>query len=114
MVRRRLPHISLGTVYRNLDLLSAAGEIQTLELAGTQKRFDGNPADHYHARCLKCGRVVDLDLPSGALTDLEETVATVSGFKIVGHRLEFRGICPRCQPNRRLGRPKNQEGEPWN
>ncbi|MHB8927904.1 MAG: Fur family transcriptional regulator [Bacillota bacterium] len=97
MVRRRLPHISLGTVYRNLELLSAAGEIQTLELAGTQKRFDGNPANHYHVRCLRCGRVEDLDLPIKALDGLEDAVAEASGFKAVGHRLRFMGLCPKCQ-----------------
>lgn len=97
MVRRRIPHVSLGTVYRNLELLSATGEIQTLELAGTQKRFDGNPANHYHARCLRCGRVVDLDLPLKALNGLEEAVAEASGFKVVGHRLKFLGVCPKCQ-----------------
>jgi len=41
LVRKRLPRISLGTVYRNLDLLAEAGIIQKLETAGTQKRFDG-------------------------------------------------------------------------
>ncbi|MHB0886048.1 MAG: Fur family transcriptional regulator [Bacillota bacterium] len=97
MVRKRMPHISLGTVYRNLELLSGVGEIQTLELAGTQKRFDGNPANHYHARCLKCGRVTDLDLPVKALNGLEDVIAEASGFKVVGHRLKFLGLCPRCQ-----------------
>jgi Fur family ferric uptake transcriptional regulator len=41
MVRKRLPHISLGTVYRNLEILSETGAIQKLELGCAQKKFDG-------------------------------------------------------------------------
>ena len=51
MVRERLPRISLGTVYRNLEVLSESGFIQKLELGGTIKRFDWNPEKHYHIRC---------------------------------------------------------------
>ena len=47
MVRKRLPRISLGTVYRNLEILCASGEIQKLEAGGSIKRFDGNPRNHY-------------------------------------------------------------------
>jgi Fur family ferric uptake transcriptional regulator len=41
-VRQRLPHVSLGTIYRNLETLAASGLIQKLEMGGSQKRFDGN------------------------------------------------------------------------
>ena len=58
-VRKRLPQISLGTVYRNLEILSELGEIQNLELGGGLKRFDSNPKKHYHIRCIRCGRVDD-------------------------------------------------------
>jgi Fur family ferric uptake transcriptional regulator len=58
-VRKHMPRISLGTVYRNLEILTALGEIQTLELSGTQKRYDGIPGKHYHIRCLHCGRLDD-------------------------------------------------------
>ena len=51
VVRRRLPRISLGTVYRNLELLARAGFIQRLDLQGAEARFDGNPEHHYHVRC---------------------------------------------------------------
>ena len=95
MVRKRLPRISLGTVYRNLEILSASGEIQKLELGCTLKRFDGVAANHHHIRCIHCNRVVD------APPDFDVTVNHNSnkptGFKIIGHRLEFIGICPDCQ-----------------
>ena len=94
VVRRRLPKISLGTVYRNLDLLARTGVIQKLELAGAETRFDGNVARHDHLRCVRCGRVDDvsaapLDLPGGKTDDW-------GGYEILGHRLEYYGVCPQC------------------
>ncbi|MBI4833175.1 MAG: transcriptional repressor [Candidatus Lindowbacteria bacterium] len=94
MVRRRLPHISLGTVYRNLEILSESGEIQKLELAGSQMRFDGNAQDHYHVRCVRCGRVGDI--AAAPARSLEEAFRRMTDYDIVGHRLEFMGLCPGC------------------
>lgn len=95
MVRRRLPRVSLGTVYRNLELMSDEGLIQKLEMGGVQKRFDGNPEAHYHVRCVGCGRVGDLDMPVQRKLDRVPDGAT--DYKILGHRLEFIGLCPGCQ-----------------
>jgi len=94
IVRRRLPKISLGTVYRNLELAARLGLIQKLDFAGSEARFDGNVADHDHLRCVRCGRVDDvsapaLDLSGGQTNDW-------GGYQILGHRLEFFGICPNC------------------
>ena len=94
MVRKILPRISLGTVYRNLELMHEAGMVMKLETAGMQKRFDGNPAPHYHIRCINCGIVRDLELEDKG-HDLESTLKT--DFKVLGHRLEFYGLCPACQ-----------------
>ncbi|MCG6893982.1 MAG: transcriptional repressor [Desulfobacteraceae bacterium] len=94
VVRRRLPRISLGTVYRNLEVLSELGEIQKLELGGTTKRFDWNPNKHYHIRCLDCGRVDDA--PVAPLLSIEDELYGSTVYEIVGHRLEFLGRCPAC------------------
>ncbi len=51
-VRKRLPRISLATVYRNLELLAAHGVIQKLELCGSPARFDARRDGHYHIRCV--------------------------------------------------------------
>ncbi len=69
LVRKRLPNVSLGTIYRNLELLSGSGAIQKLELGGTIKRYDWNPKKHYHIRCTRCGRVDDA--PIAPLKQLE-------------------------------------------
>jgi Fur family transcriptional regulator, ferric uptake regulator len=95
IVRKQLPRISLGTVYRNLDLLAEAGIIQKLETAGTQKRFDGTVENHYHVRCVQCGQVDDIPLP--LLEEIEDLLDGLSNYKILSHRLEFQGVCPSCQ-----------------
>ena len=94
MVRKRLPRISLGTVYRNLEILSELGEIQKLELGGDIKRFDWDPKKHYHVRCLQCGRVDNA--PIAPLREIEDELYGTTVYTIIGHRLEFEGLCPRC------------------
>lgn len=98
MVRSRLPRISLGTVYRNLENLAAQGLIQRLDAGGTQRRFDGNPRRHYHVRCMGCGKVDDI--PGEADELLDRLARSFSDYEIWGHQLEFRGFCPQCQQGR--------------
>jgi Fur family ferric uptake transcriptional regulator len=95
IVRKRLPRISLGTVYRNLEILSEIGMIQKLEMAGTQKRFDGIVENHYHVRCIRCGRVDDVLADS--IPMINEALAEASDYEILWHRLEFVGLCPQCK-----------------
>ena len=95
IVRRHIPSISLGTVYRNLELLASMGEIQKLELSGSQARFDGNVDRHDHVRCTCCGRVEDV--PGRSLDLVRLRVNDCSGYELLGYRLEFVGICPRCR-----------------
>lgn len=94
-VRRRLPNVSLGTVYRNLNLLADMGEIMELNYGSSHTRFDGNPVNHYHFVCSQCGNCYDLDYP--LRTELEEEARQATGHLIQNHRLEFYGICEKCQ-----------------
>ncbi len=95
LTRRRLPRISLGTVYRNLELLTQTGHVRKLVAGGSETRFDADVTDHYHVRCQRCGRVDDAhDLRVEPLT---RGVADVSGYEILGYHLEFFGICPECR-----------------
>ena len=57
-VRKRLPEISIGTVYRNLELLNQSGTAQKLIDSRRKNRFDGNPEIHFHIECNNCGRIV--------------------------------------------------------
>ena len=94
IVRKRLPRISLGTVYRNLEILSDSGDIQKLETGCSLKRFDGNLSEHCHIRCVRCDRIADAPMLPELEIDLERFDST--DFEIIGHRLEFLGVCPIC------------------
>lgn len=104
IVRARLPRISLGTIYRNLEILSQLGTIQKLEIGGTQKRFDAETFNHYHVRCVACGRVDNA--PMEPQTALEASIEGLTGYEITGHRLEFVGLCLQCRkkPEEQLDR----------
>lgn len=93
VVRQRMPRISLGTVYRNLQTLAADGKIRMLKDSG-RMRFDSSLHDHYHVRCLSCGRVDDM--PESAVKGLRENMSEKTDYRIVGFRVEFVGICPDC------------------
>jgi Fe2+ or Zn2+ uptake regulation protein len=93
--RRRLPRISLATVYRNLKQLADDGSIREIHAGGHPARFDGNTGRHYHIRCLGCGRVNDL--PMSVDTRLEEQAARAMNYRILGHQMEVQGLCPLCQ-----------------
>lgn len=94
IVRRIIPRISLGTVYRNLELLCSQGLAQKVGQAGGQKRFDGVPQPHAHLRCSLCSRVLDVDYPE-CLPILPAALA--KGFEVSACSLEFVGICQRCK-----------------
>ncbi len=94
MVRKRLPRIGLGTVYRNLELMADNGIILKLEVGGTQKRFDATVTPHYHIRCISCGKVNDIDIP--VIEDINKTAAEMSQYQVLGHHIEFSGICKEC------------------
>lgn len=89
------PTISRGTVYRNLNRLAEEGEIRRMEIPGGPDRYDHRCHGHYHARCLQCGRVFDVEM--AYLQDLYQAVTDAHGFAISGHDIIFTGICPDCQ-----------------
>ena len=97
MVRAELPKVSLGTVYRNLDLLARQGLIRTLATVGEQRRYDGVLDDHHHIRCEVCGRIDDIEL--GGTERLEELVVDSRGYDVHGYTLCFVGVCRECAGN---------------
>jgi Fur family ferric uptake transcriptional regulator len=93
MVRKRLPKVSLGTIYRNLDLLSSEGIIQKLQVGNSQMRFDGNPESHMHITCLQCGRVADI-FHGPDTSRICQKVET--DFTVMGCTVFLYGMCPEC------------------
>lgn len=107
-VRRTLPRISLATVYRNLDVLAAQGIIQKLGLGCSPVRFDGDPSDHVHIRCLQCGRVDDLH--GVRVTASQAEVDSFHGYEVAGLHAEYVGICGVCKAMHRKP-PRPQDGD---
>ena len=94
-IREEFPNISLGTVYRNLNLLVDLGEIRKLSCGSGPDRFDGDTSPHYHFVCRECGCVQDISLePVKALDGL-----AAEGFdgSIEGHTTLFYGTCSECK-----------------
>ena len=96
-LRKRLPRVSLATVYRNLRRLAAEGLL--LERAGADGlRFDGNTARHDHFTCLACRRV--FDVPAARASRARGRAAMRTGFEILERRIEFYGRCAVCRGRR--------------
>ena len=93
LVRRKMPRVSLGTVYRNLEVLHRDGRINKLDLAGGESRFDAVTEPHLHIRCTGCDRIEDLIEP--AL--MTEPPRELGGYLVQGRRLEYFGVCPECR-----------------
>ncbi len=94
-VRRNLPGISLATVYKGLETLVGCGLAVKLSYGDGSARYDGRTDPHHHARCLACGKVMDIAgrLPVYEIENLREQA---EGFTVVGYRLELSGYCPDC------------------
>jgi Fur family ferric uptake transcriptional regulator len=95
LVRRRIPNISLGTVYRNLDKLSRLGLIKKIKHAGSQMRFGAAGEGHGHIRCVRCGRVDDLPGDPDQ-SHLDEEIVAASGYELIDMNVVYTGICPEC------------------
>ena len=100
IVRKKISRISMGTVYRNLDVLAKNGLIRKIDpgQGHPQMRFDANTEDHYHITCMGCGSIEDLPVnsPDDALDNLTKTLLRATQYRIAGHHLDFYGLCPLC------------------
>lgn len=88
-VRKKLPSVSLGTVYRNLNLLVDEGKINRVVLSDGKVRYDGNTKEHFHFVCTKTGKVLDMD---GVFDmSLLEKFNKHTGLKATACKIEFYG-----------------------
>jgi len=94
-VRKEIPNISFGTVYRNLRMLKESGEVRELDISGKPSHFNSDTKEHYHYRCDKCDRVFDVEKP--VEIQLSDEVGNEIGFDIIHPVLELRGLCKDCQ-----------------
>lgn len=93
-IRKEIPNISLGTVYRNLSLLADHGMIQRFSIDGKAEHFDGFTEDHYHFICQECSRIFDLELEE--MTAVNKAAQKVCTGHILRHTTNFFGICQQC------------------
>ena len=93
--RTRIKRVSLGTVYRNLELFVSEGLIQRLEFGDSQKRFDPNPQPHPHFRCVRCNQIEDIPFHVD-IGGLMQNHSWMDGRMVLGNRMEFFGYCPAC------------------
>lgn len=93
-LKKENPKLSLGTVYRNLNLLAAGGEIQKLCCGDGTDHFDATVTPHYHFVCRGCNRVMDLSMPRIESLNEEEMDDFVG--EIHSHQVFFYGFCKEC------------------
>jgi len=97
-VKTTFPTTSLATIYKTIALLKELNEVLELGFSDDSNRYDGNrPYPHPHIVCMKCKEIIDPDIP--LLSDFTEEVTQKTGYRILKHRLDFFGICPKCQDN---------------
>ena len=93
-VRKVIPNISLGTVYRNLKVLKEEGII--IEITdGKQSRFDARIDNHFHFKCNTCGSIYDIE--SSEVANLNKDGLERKGFEVESMDITFNGICPNCK-----------------
>ncbi len=100
-VKEEFPNISLGTVYRNLNLLADMGEAQKITTPNGGDRFDARTDPHYHVICNSCGNVFDLELASEHIEEINQIANRHFDGKIDSHSIIFNGCCPHCLKKRK-------------
>lgn len=93
-LRREMPSLSLGTVYRNLTLLADMGEINRISTGNGPDHYDGITAPHTHVVCRQCGKIFDVYMES--ISRIDEIAAEHFDGVIEEHVLYFQGICSGC------------------
>jgi Fur family peroxide stress response transcriptional regulator len=96
ILKETYPSLSLATVYNTMDVLIEQGKVNTLgDVGDAATHFDANVEPHLHLGCLKCHKIIDLD--SSLAASLNKEISNTSGYKLLGARVMYYGICPECR-----------------
>ncbi len=90
--KAEMPSIAMGTVYRNLGLMSDCGEVLRIEMPGQPDRFDKTVSPHHHCICVECGCVSDIPIP-----DLTPLLEQAAGVPVEGYDLTVHILCDACR-----------------
>jgi Fur family peroxide stress response transcriptional regulator len=95
-IHAQYPSLSLMTVYNTLNTLVDLGAVNVLGSAGDDNvHYDGNTSPHINLACISCHKIIDV--ASSTMADLEGEVSSLSGYKVLGARMVYYGLCPDCQ-----------------
>ena len=95
-LKPRFSSLSLATVYNTLETLVGLGVVNVLGHAGDDKvHYDADTEPHVNLACISCSRIIDI--PSEHVTHLDSEITAASGYKLLGARVLYYGLCPACQ-----------------
>ena len=99
--KKKMPHIGMATVYRNLNILVDNGLIERISIPGEPVRFDGFTGEHFHMKCIKCGKLIDLSSEDPeSLNQLKTDINSIFGINAGDIKLctmLLEGTCNKCQ-----------------
>jgi len=98
-LKPEFPHLSLGTVYRNLTILAEQGLVKKIHSGSTFDRFEARVMPHYHLICKRCDAIQDLEMP--LLIEINARASRMTDFQIQEHRIDFYGLCSSCRAKKR-------------
>lgn len=98
--REVMPSIGIATVYRNLNLLADMGEIRRISGLDGSDRFDGRTDSHYHFKCRRCGKLIDLEEKNSEavskMNELVKNLFSVEAAEVCISSTLLEGLCPDC------------------
>ena len=107
VVRKLMPRISLGTVYRNLEVLTDLGLAKKIGPPESRTRYDGNLEDHYHFRCMNCGNIYDV--PFDGIPEYHDAYLNGTKCEVTGLNVEMLGVGPICCRKKENPRKKSTD-----
>ena len=94
-VKKENPSVGQATVFRNMNKMAEEGILLRIEVPGGASRYELIEPKHYHAKCMVCGNLFDVEMDY--IPDLENKIKDAHGFVFSGHDIIFTGICSSCR-----------------
>jgi len=93
-VKREHPNVSLATVYKNIAIMTENGLLDEVKVPETKSVYEVKKEQHHHMRCIRCGRIDDVNI---SLDEVVKAMETTTGYRVVRSETVASGICPACQ-----------------
>lgn len=95
-LRTEFPTLSLGNVYRNLNILVEQGLAVRLPFGSTFDVYEANREPHCHFVCERCGTIVDVFVPAELQAQIRAHVESTTGHIVHHQDVDLKGLCKRC------------------